>query len=57
MDSEIQGREGGGDEGGHDRGTDHPNGCLAFVIDTLVKAGLILFFYYILSIPFGALRK
>jgi hypothetical protein len=57
MDSEVQRRKGGGDEGGLDRGPDHPNGYLAFVIDTLVKAGLILFFYYVLSIPFGALRK
>jgi len=57
MDSEIQGRESGGDEGGRDRESDSPDGCLIFAIDTLVKAGLILFFYYILSIPFGALRK
>ena len=57
MDGEIQGREVGGDGGGRDRGADHPNGCLSFVIDTLVKAGLILFFYYILSIPMGALRR
>ena len=49
MDSEIQEREGRGDEGGRDKEPHgHPRFGI-FVVDTLVKAALVGFFYLIFS--------
>jgi hypothetical protein len=49
MGSEIQGREAGGDEGGGDRGSDSTPGCAFLIVDTLVKATLVGFFYVLFA--------
>jgi hypothetical protein len=49
VDSEVQGRTDGRDEEGRDRRVDgHPR-LGVFIVDTLVKAALIGFFYLIFS--------
>jgi len=49
MDSEVQGRTDGRDEEGRDRGADANPGCAFLIVDTLVKAALIGFFYILFA--------
>ena len=49
MDGEVQEREDRGDEGGRDKEPHCHSRLGVFVVDTLVKAALVGFFYLIFS--------